>query len=157
MLNTTEFNVLAEKYKDMVFRLAYSYLKSQADADDVTQNVLISLYRTDTEFESELHARNWLAKVTVNECKKLLRRPFRRHESIEAYADTLKFEDKSYQELFTAVMGLEKSMRIIVLLYYYEGYRIKEIAELTSMPVGTVGTKLSRARAQLKKYLKEEV
>ena len=156
MLDTAKFNALAEKYMDMIFRMAFSWLKSPADADDVTQNVLLSLYRTETKFESEDHIRNWLMKVTVNECRKIWRRPFRRCENIDDYAETLVFEDPSYRELFEAIMQLDKKSRMIVLLYYIEGYAIKEIAEILEIPAGTVGTRLSRARMQLKQYLKEE-
>ena len=156
MLDTAKFNALAEKYMDMIFRLAFSWLKSPTDADDVTQNVLLSLYRTEKEFESEDHIRNWLMKVTVNECRKIWRRPFRRCENIDDYAETLVFEDPSYRELFEAIMKLDKKSRMIVLLYYIEGYAIKEIAEILDIPAGTVGTRLSRARMRLKQYLKEE-
>lgn len=48
---------------DGVFRLAYSYLKSAAEADDVTQNALLKLYLTDKRFESEAHVKNWLYRV----------------------------------------------------------------------------------------------
>ena len=156
MLDTAKFNVLAKKYMDKIFRLAFSYLKSYADADDITQNVLLSLYRTEYEFENEDHVRNWLMKVTVNECRKFWRRPFRSHENIDDYAETLVFEDQSYRELFEAIMRLDKNRRLIVILYYIEGYSIKEIAEILEIPAGTVGTRLSRARMQLKQYLKEE-
>ena len=70
MVVEENFTSLAQKYMDTVFRLAFSYLKSRADADDVTQNVLLALYRTDKAFESEAHVKNWLIRVTINECKK---------------------------------------------------------------------------------------
>lgn len=156
MFSTAEFDALAKKYMDSIFRLAFSYLKSHPDADDVTQNVLLSLYRTDYEFESEAHIKNWLFKVTVNECRKFWRRPFRNHENIEDYADRLQFEEKSYADLFLAIMRLEKSKCLTIILYYIEGYSIKEISDIMSVPQGTVGTRLAGARAQLKQYLKEE-
>ena len=156
MLDTAKFNVLAEKYMDKIFRLAFSYLKSYADADDITQNVLLSLYRTEYEFENEDHVRNWFMKVTVNECRKFWRRPVHTHENLDDYAETLVFEDQSYRELFEAILQLDKKRRLVVILYYIEGYSIKEIAEILKIPAGTVGTRLSRARLQLKQYLKEE-
>ena len=54
---------------DTVFRVAYSYLRCRDDADDVTQDVLIQLYRQDKAFESDAHVKNWLIRVTVNRCK----------------------------------------------------------------------------------------
>ena len=156
MLDTAQFNAYAAKYMDTVFRLAFSWLKSPADADDVTQNVLLRLYRTDYQFESDEHVRNWLMKVTVNECRKVWRRPFRSHENIDDYAETLAFEDPSYQDLFEAIMQLDRDKRTVIVLYYIEGYSIKEIAEILNVPAATIGTRLARARAKLAQYLKEE-
>lgn len=94
MLTRERFAALAEKYMDMVFRVAYGYMRSRDDADDVTQEVLLRLYRTDTLFESEEHVKNWLIRVTVNQCKKVFRSPWRRVESIEDYASTLPVRDR---------------------------------------------------------------
>ena len=156
MLDTAQFNAYAAKYMDTVFRLAFSMLKSPADADDVTQNVLLSLYRTEYQFESDEHVRSWLMKVTVNECRKVWRRPFRSHENIDDYAETLAFEDPSYRDLFEAIMQLDRDKRTVIVLYYIEGYSIKEIAEILDVPAATIGTRLARARAKLAQYLKEE-
>ena len=156
MLDTAQFNAYAAKYMDTVFRLAFSMLKSPADADDVTQNVLLSLYRTDYQFESDEHVRSWLMKVTVNECRKVWRRPFRSHENIDDYAETLAFEDPSYRDLFEAIMQLDRDKRTVIVLYYIEGYSIKVIAEILDVPAATIGTRLARARAKLAQYLKEE-
>lgn len=157
MLGTEEFKLLAEKHMDMIFRIAFSFLKSQSDAEDVTQDVLLRLYETDYVFESQSHIKNWLAKVTCNECRKFWRRLPHKQENISDYADRLAFEEKSYQDLFTAVMRLDKAKRIVVILYYLEGYQIREIAELLEIPQGTVGTRLARARKELRKYLEDEV
>ena len=67
MLSTEEFKRCAQEYMDMVFRVAFSCLRSQADAEDVTQEVLLRLYETDYVFESRAHIKNWLVKVTYNE------------------------------------------------------------------------------------------
>ena len=64
-----QFSPLAARYMDTVFRVAYSYLRSPADADDVTQDVLIQLYKTDKAFDDDAHVKNWLIRVTVNRCK----------------------------------------------------------------------------------------
>ena len=77
-------------------------------------------------------------------------------EDIEDYAETLGFEDKSYLDLFCAVMKLDKKYRVPLLLFYYEGYSTQEIADLLGLPGKTVSTRLSRAKTKLKAYLKEE-
>ncbi len=155
MFTNAEFTRLAEKHKDAVFRLAYSLLKNPADADDVVQNTLLRLYQSNKRFEGDEHVRNWLLRVAVNECRMVWRSAKHRAESIDDYADTLVFEDEYYGDLFRAVMALEAKYRAVIVLYYYEGYAIREIAQILRVPSGTVGTRLSRARNILKDYLTE--
>ena len=80
MPNKEQFVQQARQYMDMIFRLAFSWLKSQADADDVTQTVLLRLYESDKEFDSDDHLKHWLIRVTVNECRKHWRSPWSRTE-----------------------------------------------------------------------------
>ena len=150
-----QFVPLAQRYMDTIFRVAYSYLRSQADADDVTQDVLIQLYKTETAFESDDHLKHWLIRVTVNRCKNIFRSPWRKVEDIADYENSLTFDAPEHRELFDAVMALDKRYRLPVLLYYYEGYSQKEIAGLLSLPEETVRTRLFRARGKLKATLTE--
>ena len=151
-----QFTPLAERYMDTVFRVAYSYLRCRDDADDVTQDVLIQLYKEDKAFESDAHVKNWLIRVTVNRCKMLFRSPWRRHEDIDDYAETLSFEQPRDGELFKAVMALDKKYRVPLLLFYYEGYSTAEAASMLGIPEKTVSTRLYRARAKLRTILEEE-
>ncbi|MCL2002710.1 MAG: hypothetical protein FWG72_01745 [Oscillospiraceae bacterium] len=91
MFADEQFTQHAQEYMDVIFRVAFNYLKSRADADDVTQNVLLKLYCTDKVFESDGHMKHWLLRVTVNECKKALLSPWRRAEPLEDYAASLPF------------------------------------------------------------------
>ena len=155
MLSEEQFTSLAKEHMDMIFRLAFGYLKSKADADDVTQTVLLRLYKSDKAFESDAHVKHWLLRVTVNECRKLWRSPWRRTEDFEAYAETLSFDGPEYAGLFEAIMALDGKCRAAVVLHYYEGYSITETAALLRVPAGTVGTRLKRAREKLKLYLSD--
>lgn len=154
-MENMEFETLAWRYMDMVFRLAFSYMKSASDADDVTQNVLLRLLRNIKPFENEEHARFWLVRVTVNECKRALRSPWRRAGDIEEYANELHFETPEHSELFYAVMELPEKYRTAIYLYYYEDYSTDEIARLTGTPAATVRTRLRRGRELLRAGLEE--
>ena len=79
-MSKDEFVTFAEKYMDTIYRVAYSWTKNSHDANDVTQDVLIQLYKTTKEFESDSHIKNWLIKVTVNQCKMLFRSPWNKME-----------------------------------------------------------------------------
>lgn len=155
-MSKEKFAVFAEKYMDTIYRVAYSWTKNPDDANDVTQDVLIQLYKTTKEFESDSHIKNWLIKVTVNQCKMFFRSMWNKMEDIDAYADTLGFEDKSYLDLFNAVMKLDKKYSVPLMLFYYEGYSTAEISVILNIPEKTVSTRLFRAKAKMKDYLKEE-
>lgn len=155
-MSKEEFTAFAEKYMDTIYRVAYSWTRNSHDANDVTQDVLIQLYKTDKEFESDFHIKNWLIRVTVNQCKMLFRSFWNKTEDLEAYADTLGYEDQSHLDLFYAVMKLDKKYRVPLLLFYYEGYATAEVSAILGIPEKTVSTRLSRAKAKLRDYLKEE-
>lgn len=155
-MSKEKFESLAEKYMDMIYRVAYSWTKNSNDANDVTQDVLIQLYKTNKEFESDSHMKNWLMKVTVNRCRMLFRSLWNKMEDINDYAETIGFEDESHLDLFLAVMKLDKKYRVPLMLFYYEGYSTKEISAFLGIPEKTISSRLFRAKAQLKEYLKEE-
>ena len=91
MLTEEQFCTLAKKHMDMIFRIAFNYLKDRNEADDITQNVLLKLLDAKKEFESDEHIKYWLIRVTINESKKALRSPWRKTEPIEDYASTIAF------------------------------------------------------------------
>lgn len=153
MFSDEEFSALAEKYMDNIFRLALNYMRSRTEADDITQNVLIKLYRTEKKFQSDDHLRYWLVRVTVNECKRALVSPWRRMESIEQLREGVVFPEEGSRELFDAVMALPKKYRVPIYLYYYEDYSTEEIGQILKMPSATVRTHLRRGRQQLKESL----
>ncbi len=150
------FREAVEQYGDMVFRLAYSYLKNRADAEDVMQETLLKFYVEPREFESADHEKHWLLRVAANECKKLLRSPWRRRtDPLDEAAEAAAFDRPAQSELFRQVMALPPKYRAAVYLYYYEGYSVKETGELLGAKASTVQTWLMRARGQLKNKLKE--
>lgn len=144
------------QYGDTVFRVAYSCLKNPADAEDVMQDTLLSLYRENRTFESEEHLRRWLIRVAVNRARSLLRSSwFRRTLPLEEQRDQPVFDRPEESELFQRVMALPKNYRIAVYLHYYEGYQVREVAELMRANLSTVQTWLMRARGLLQKSYQE--
>lgn len=155
-MTDAEFRLAVEQYGDMVFRLAYSYTRSRTDAEDVMQETLLKLYTAQKSFETHEHQRNWMIRVAVNECKRLLRTPWRRRTGpLEEAADTPVWDTPAQSELFCQVMALPPKYRAAIYLYYYEGYAVREVAALMGAKLSTVQTWLLRARGQLKLRLKE--
>ena len=158
MYTDEQFTECAKKYMDTVFRVAFNYLKSHSDADDITQNVLLKLYQSKKSFENESHLKHWLIRVAINECKRTLLSPWRKIEPLELlddYASTLEFKTPEQSELFHNVMELPEKYRVAILLYYFEDYSIEEISRLLRISKSTAGTRLRRAREKLKLKLLE--
>ena len=151
-----DYTAAAEQYLDMVYRIALNWFRHPADAEDAAQNVMLRLWRTETDFQSEEHLRHWLVRVTVNECKRLAMRPWRKRDvSLEECAEPV-FEDREKRELYQAVMDLPGRYRVPLYLYYYEGYAVDEVGKIMGLNPSTVQTRLARGREKLKTMLTEE-
>lgn len=150
------FEAAVERHADMIFRLAYSYLKSRADAEDVMQETLLKLYAEKNPFDSPDHERYWVTRVAVNECKRVLRSPWRQRTGpLEEAPEGAAWDTPAQSELFRQVMLLPPKYRAAIYLHYYEGYAVREIAQLMGANPSTVQTWLMRARGQLHTNLKE--
>jgi len=107
-MTNERFTCLAERYMDTVFRVAYNYIGSRTDAEDVTQNVFLKLLDSRKLFDGDDHVKHWLIRVTVNECKNLMRSRWWHAESIEDHMVRLTFDNPAHSDLYYAVMGLPK-------------------------------------------------
>lgn len=142
-------------YADISYRVAISYCKNRYDAEDVVQDVLIKLLQNNTKFEDDTHVRKWIVRVTVNECKSLWRSFWKKNvSSLEEAAPAEQFSSPEKSELYDALGNLSPKYRIVVHLYYYEEYSIKEISKLLGIKETTIQTRLMRARNYLKQQLK---
>lgn len=155
MMTNEQFTCLAQRYIDTVYRVALNYIKSPSDADDITQNVFLKLLLEKGSFDSDDHVKHWLIRVTINECKNLVRSRWWKAESFEEYAATLSFDNQAQSDLFYTVMAMPRKYRIPIYLHYYEGYSTQEIGVLLKLPKNTVCTQLKRGRELLKKALQE--
>jgi RNA polymerase sigma factor (sigma-70 family) len=154
-LKLLPLETVAHNWADSIFRIAFHYTKSPEDADDIVQNVLLKYYKSKRQFESSKEIQYWLIRVTINESKQFLRSPWKKVTSLEEYAERLSLEQPGQSDLFCAVMELKKPYRIVIYLYYYEGYSVKEIAKILHKNPSTIQTHLMRAREKLKIKLKE--
>lgn len=156
MLTDTQFTAFARQYLDTVYRVALNYIKSPADAEDVTQNVFLKLLQSRKRFDGDAHVKNWLIRVTINECKNLVRSKHWKEEPLEPYAAQLVFENPEQSELFYSVMELPAKYRIPIYLFYYEEYSTQEIAQILKIPKSTVCTQLRRGRDLLREAMGKE-
>lgn len=153
MLTEQQFTEAAERYLDMVYRIALNWFRRSADAEDAAQNAMLRLWRAEEEFQGEDHLRRWLVRVTLNECKRISSHPWRKRTVPLENCPEPVFSDPARQTLYQEVMDLPIKYRVPLYLYYYEGYKVDEVGKLLGLNTSTVQTRLARARAKLKTQL----
>lgn len=156
---------MINRNSDMVYRLAFSMVKSVQDAEDVHQEVFIRYIRTNPLFESREHERAWFIRVTTNLCKNLWKSAWRQKmvsmDSLEETQEGNAYIQQSLNEeeelLVETVKSLPFKYRVVVHLFYYEEMSLEEIAQALNLKSSNVRTRLTRARKMLREWLKEDV
>ncbi len=153
-MTDSELISCVKQYHKTVFRLAYSYVKNHADAEDICQDTFVKLMDYTGEFPAEEDCKRWLIRVVVNLSKNLLRSC--RFTRTEELSDEIPLEtaDNEEKELWALVKALPVKYGEVIHLFYYEGYSVKEIADILSISQTAVTTRLSRGRNRLKALIK---
>ncbi len=147
---------LAEAYGRNLYTVAFNVCGNPQDAEDVVQDTFMEYLTQKKDFESQEHVRAWLIRVTINKAKNKTRVFFRKHTiPLEEYMASAEFPSDEASELFEAVMKLPEKYRIVIHLFYYEDYSVKEIGEILKLSPGNVKVRLSRGRETLRSILKE--
>lgn len=135
-----------------VWNVSYTLLKNRADADDITADAFVRLMEKGPAFENEAHEKAWLILTAKNLARDRLRHWWSKRLDIEE-AEEVGENDPEPDETLEAVLGLPEKYRIVVYLYYYEGYLSREIAEMLELTETAVRSRLKRARELLKKKM----
>ena len=158
------FEQYVHTYSGMVFRIAFNYFANSQDAENVLQEVFLKLYQKNPVIKDPEQLKAWLITVTMNHCKSILRSPGRKRKreiwdfQWEQLQKTPDISDAIVKKdaLYQGVMALPKKYRVVVYLYYYEDYSIKDIGKLLHRRETTIQTQLMRAREKLRNYLEKE-
>jgi RNA polymerase sigma-70 factor (ECF subfamily) len=173
------FKELLDLHRDTVFNLTFRMLGNRAEAEDVAQEVFITVFKTIDSFREESKFSTWLYRVTVNHCKNRIKYLARRHdrdrdeldETSQTAADGMPsggpalprrpdraLEGAQMEKLMQdAINTLDEDHRALVVLRDVEELSIEEICEITGLPDGTVKSRLFRARAALRKKLQRHL
>jgi len=144
---------LVNQYGACVYRFAMSQMGNETDADDVYQEVFLRLVRSQPEFEGPAHQKAWFMRVTANCCKDFLKKASRRDLPLPEQSEQPEEAPEQNDDLQVALSALNDRARCLIHLFYYEGYRTEEIAEILEMKPSTVRSGLKRARNKLKVFM----
>lgn len=148
-----------DKYGDMVYRIAVSYTKNQTDAQDIFQETFLRLVKYRNTIEDEEHLKAWLIRVASNCAKTFLTSHWQKNtQGFDETGPEPAAEETAREggELLEKVRSLPEKYRLVLYLFYYEEYSIKEVAGIIGKKENTVKSLLARGRELLRKQLGKE-
>ena len=144
-----------ERYGDMLYRICLLTLRNSADAEDAVQETFIKYVQKSPEFNDADHEKAWLITVATNKCRDMLRYRSRHQTESEELLLTYAIE-KEESGILDALMELPEKYKTPLMLFYIDGYKIDEIADIMGISVSAAKMRLSRGRKLLEeKYRKE--
>ena len=155
MRDAQELVLFVEENQERFYRIAYSYTKNREDTLDIVHTAIVKAFQSYGTLRRTEYAQTWFYKILVNESIAFLRKN-RRVISLEDIPVSLPTESPGdackdeYIDLYAAIDKLSPDMKTIVLLRYFEGMKLEEIAAITSTNVNTVKTRLYRALKKLR-------
>ena len=146
------FASLVLEYTPNLYRLTFGILHNREDAEDAVCESILKAYEKIHTLRKAECFRAWMMQIAANEAKKIYAKN-KKSTSVENMEDYMPAFADDYHELWDIVMEMDVVYREAIILYFYEQLSIKEIGEVLHIPEGTVKSRLSRGKAQLKSYL----
>ena len=157
------FSTLVHEQQRQLYRIAVSYTASSADvlrtcfvllsdralAEDAMQEALLRAWKRRDTLRNPAYFGTWLNRILINECKTLLRKRKRQLPTADLPNLAAPPPDEQAMALRTALFALPEKYRVPLVLNLLEGYTLREIAAMLSLPVGTVKTRIARAKQKL--------
>lgn len=143
-----ELSALIMDNKDGMYRLAFSILRNDADAQDAVSEAIVLAFEKCHQLRKTSSAKSWLMQILVNSSKKIAvqSNKYVLLENEIQYEQAEEFKD---DDMWETVMELDEEFREVVVLYYYEQFSVREIGKMLKVPEGTVKSRLARAREKL--------
>jgi RNA polymerase sigma factor (sigma-70 family) len=144
--------ILMRKYADTVYRICFIYLGDRPEVEDVFQEVFVKLFRNNSPFSSEEHEKAWLIRVTINQCKDIVKGFWwKRIDLLEQVK--LPAHDPEERDVLLVVMSLPQKYKDVIYLYYYQDYTVPEISQMLQRSENTIYSQLHRARDLVRRKL----
>ena len=146
-----------EMYKDIIYNIAYTYVHNSDDSLDISQDVFMKYLNSNEEFETLDNEKYWLIRVTINTSKNYVTSSWKKKvysdsDVINNYSD--KNEDNDEKQMYYHIVtNLKDKYKEIIILHYYEDFKVEEIASILKLSISCVKKRLERGR----QIIKEEV
>jgi RNA polymerase sigma-70 factor, ECF subfamily len=153
------FNSIIENYSEYVYNMIYYTILDEEDAKDLTQEVFYKIWKGLDNFRNESSLKTWIFRITQNHLKNYLKsKKIKKILSLEFLFEEKNrdFESKDYylsERIESLLSRLPEDYRRVLVLFYIDGFNIKEISEILGTKEGTIKSKLHRAREKLKSLI----
>ena len=154
-MDKKEFADRVHAMQERLYRLAYGQLREEQDRRDAVQEAILKAWQSRERLRDEAYFETWLVRILINECHNI-QRAGRRIFPVERLPEQPYVEENmegSDEELREAILALPMKLRLPVMLHYIEGYTTEEAGRILHVPVGTVRSRLKKARELMKAEL----
>lgn len=154
-----KFVALMKEAEPTLFHVAFSILHHEQDSADAVSEAIVKAYEGKDTLRNPAYFKTWMVRIVINECYGMLRKNRRllpMAEQILREGDSVtedRYIKAEYLDLYRAIRKLKEKDKICIILFYMEDFTLTQIAEILSVPTGTVKSRLNRARKQLKDWL----
>ena len=153
-----DFDATYRQYGEMLYRIAFVYLGNSHSAEDVLQDVFVTLFTNSLKFKSEEHRKAWLIRVTQNKCINYLKNPAHKMQDIEdVQLPAQNDDDDTRLDVLKQIIALPPKYKSVVILYYYNDFSVDEIAKILKIGKSAVKMRLKRSRELLKIQLEDYI
>ena len=151
-----QFTVQIMDMEKTLYRVACGILRSEADREDAVQECILKAWEKRSALKNDGAFRSWVTRILINECYDICRRG-QKLVVMDELPEQAAPPELENRELRDAVDQLEDIYRLPILLFYVEGFTIREVAQILQIPEGTVKSRLYAGRGKLRESLGEEV
>lgn len=155
-MDKEEFSRLAQKYKGKMYGIAFQIVRNEADAWDAVSEGVLRAYESRNKLRRKEKFSSWIFQIVKNEAINILRVRKKDEDIWERMVQTLPGEDRQKKELNIVVEELPDDCREEIVLFYYNGLTLQEIADLNHIPLGTVKSRLHRGKTILRRRFQVE-
>ena len=155
-MTADDFTVQIMDMKKTLYHVACGILRSEADREDAVQECICKAWEKRDSLKSDGAFRAWVTRILINECYDICRRSGK-VIVLDELPESIAPEDSGNRELRDLIMEMDEIYRMPIILFYIEGFSIKEISRILRIPEGTVKSRLHAVRGKLRSVLGEEV
>ena len=154
------FEMLVKLYESKMYKTAKSILECEDDINEAIQQTIILTYDKLYQLRNENKVGTWIMRILINQCKKIYKQNElrnRKNVNLEDNIEKININEEKddYSFVDNAIHRLDAKYREIIILYYYDELKIKDIAKVLKIPQGTIKTRLNRVRKKLNEILEE--